>query len=156
MRSVNNINPTAMTLPKALLPLLATSAFLGGCVYEETTTSYQHPRRVYNGGYVERDVVVDRRSDYYDQDRSRGYYRQRPVTVYEDRPRAYYDDRSGYDDHSRSYGGGYAVIEGRHGESSEEHRKRELRESQRAQEERHDKKDDDHKKKKKKDHDDDR
>lgn len=146
-----------MTLPKALLPLLATSAFLGGCVYEETTTSYQHPRRVYNGGYVERDVVVDRRADYYDQDRSRGYYRQRPVSVYEDRPRGYYDDHSrGYDNYSRGNGGGYAVIEGRHGESSDEHRRRELRESQRAQEEHHDKKDDDHKKKKKKDHDDDR
>ena len=141
-----------MKLPKALLPLLATSAFLGGCVYEEVDTTYQRPRHVYNSGYVERDVVVERRRPtYYEEDRPRGYYRERPVTVYEDRPQAYYDDRP------RVYGGGVTVIHDRqHGESLEEHRKRELREAQRAQEEHHDKKkdDDDKKKKKKKDHDD--
>ena len=141
-----------MTLPKALLPLLATSAFLGGCVYEEVDTGYREPRHVHHGGYAEREVVVERRHPVvYEEDRPRGYYRERPVTVYEDRPRAYYDDRP------RVYGGGATVIHDlQHGESPEEHRKRELREAQRAQEEHHEKKkdDDDKKKKKKKDHDD--
>ena len=135
-----------MTLPKLLLPLLASSAFLGGCVYEEVDTGYREPRHVYHGGYAEREVVVERRHPIvYEEDRPRGYYRERPVTVYEDRPRAYYNDRP------QVYGGGYAVVPGHRGEGYKERQERELREAQRAQEERHDKKkDDDDKKKKKK------
>ena len=128
-----------MNLPKALLPLLAASACLGGCVYEESYTEYREPRRVHHGGYVEQEVVVEQRP--------RHYYRERPVVVYEERPRAYY-----YNDRPRVYGGGVAVIHDHHGETWDERQKRELRERQRE----HDKKDDDHKKKKKKkDHDDD-
>lgn len=132
-----------MTLPKALLPLVAASACLGGCVYEEIDTGYQEPRRVYHGGYVERRPV------YYEENRPRGYYRERPVTVYEERPRAYYGQPT-------VYGGGYAVVHQHRGESLEEAKRRQLREYQRAQEEHHDKKKDDDKKKKKKkkDHDD--
>ena len=137
-----------MNLPKALLPLLAAAPFFGGCVIEETT-SYQEPRRAYHSGYVERDVVVERRRPaYYQEDRSRDYYRQRPVTVYEQHPRVYRDDRP------RGYGGGYVVSPGHHGESYKERQEREIREAQRAQEDHHDKKKDgDKKKKKKKDHD---
>ena len=148
-----------MILTKTFLPLLALSACLGGCVYEEVDTGYREPRRVHHGGYVEQEVVVERRPnyyredrprEYYQEDRSRDYYRERPVTVYQDRPRAYYNDSP------QVYGGGYAVIPGRHGESYKEHQERELREAQRERrEDQHDKKDDDHKKKKKKDHDDD-
>lgn len=138
-----------MILTKTFLPLLALSACLGGCVYEEIDTGYREPRRVHHGGYVEQEVVVERRPNYYREDRPRGYYRERPVTVYEDRPRAYYDDRP------QVYGGGYVVAPGRHGESYKERQERELREAQRERrEDQHDKKDDDHKKKKKK-HDDD-
>ena len=125
-----------MTLPKLLLPLLASSAFLGGCVYEEVDTGYREPRRVYHSGYAEREVVVvNERPRHYRDDR-RDYYRERPVTVYEAHPRV--------------YGGGYVVAPGHHGESYKERQERELREAQRAQEDRHDKKDDNHKKKKKK------
>ena len=140
-----------MTTAKILLPLLALTAGLGGCVYEEVDTGYREPRRVYHSGYDEREVVVeqdrprryrDDRSDYYRDNRS-DYYRERPVTVYNDQPRVV-------------YGGGYVVAPGhRGGESYQERQERQLREAQRAQEEHHDKKDDDHKKKKKKkEHDD--
>ena len=138
-----------MILTKTFLPLLALSACLGGCVYEEVDTSYREPRRVHHGGYVEQEVVVERHPNYYREERPRDYYRERPVTVYEDRPRAYYDDRP------QVYGGGYVVAPERHGESYKERQERELREAQRERrEDQHDKKDDDHKKKKKK-HDDD-
>ena len=132
--------------------MLAVSACLGGCVYEEVDTGYREPRHVYRSGYAEREVVVERRHPIvYEEERPRGYYRERPVTVYEERPREYYGDRP------RVYGGGFAVVPGHHGESYKERQERELREAQRAQEEHHDKKKDDgdHKKKKKKDHDDD-
>ncbi len=139
-----------MTFSKALLPFVALAASLGGCVYEETHTGYREPRRVHHGGYVERDVVVDRRSDYYREPR-RQYHREREVTVYDDRPRAQY-----YEDRPRVYGGAAVIVSpSRHGESYKERQERQLREAQRAQEDRHDKKDDGHKKKKKKDHDDD-
>ena len=135
-----------MNLPKALLPLLAASASLGGCVYEEVDTGYREPRRVHHGGYVEQEVVVERHPNYYREERPREYYRERPVTVYEDRPQPYY-----YDDRPRGYGGGYAVIPAHRGESADERQKRELRERQRAHDEHEKKKDDDdHKKKKKK------
>ena len=109
-----------MTLSKVFLPLLASSAFLGGCVYEEVDTGYREPRRVYHRGYDEPTVVVEKRHrDYYD-DRPRGYYRERPVTVYEERPRVYHDGGP------RIYGGGTVVVTpGRHGESYKERQERE-------------------------------
>ena len=130
-----------MKLTKALLPLLGLSACLGGCVYEESYTEYQEPRRVHRGGYVEQEVVVERHP--------RPYYRERPVVVYQERPQPYY-----YDNRPRVYGGGVAVIHDHHGETREERQKRELRERQREHEEHEKKKDDDHKKKKKKKDDD--
>lgn len=133
-----------MTFPKLLLPLVAASTFLGGCVYEEVDTGYREPRRVYHSGYAEREVVVERdRPRRYRDDRS-DYYRERPVTVYHEQPRVV-------------YGGGVVVAPGRYhnGESYKERQERLIREAQRNEDDHHDKKDDGHKKKKKKDHDDD-
>ncbi len=132
-----------MTFPKLLLPLVAASTFLGGCVYEEVDTGYREPRRVYHSGYAEREVVVERdRPRRYRDDRS-DYYRERPVTVYHEQPRVVY--------------GGGVVAPGRYhnGESYKERQERLIREAQRNEDDHHDKKDDGHKKKKKKDHDDD-
>ena len=123
-----------MTLPKFFLPVLAAAACLSGCVYEEYGTAYEQPRRVYRGGaYVQREVVVERRPVRYYDDRPRAY------TYYDEAPRAYYQEPP-------------RVYHGHHGESWDEHQRREIREAQRAHE-KHEKKDDDKKKKKKKDHD---
>lgn len=123
-----------MTLPKFFLPLLAAAVCLSGCVYEEYGTAYEQPRRVYRGGgYVQREVVVERRPVRYYDDRPRAY------TYYDEAPRAYYQEPP-------------RVYHVHHGESWDEHQRREIREAQRAHE-KHEKKDDDKKKKKKKDHD---
>ena len=136
-----------MTLPKFFLPVLAAAACLSGCVYEEYGTAYEQPRRVYRGGgYVQREVVERRPVRYYDD-------RPRADTYYDERPRAYYQEPPRvYHDHGpQPYVRGITIHD-HHGESLDEHRRREIREAQRAHE-KHEKKDDDKKKKKKKDHD---
>ena len=146
-----------MTLPKLFLPILAAVTCLSGCVYEEYETGYQEPPRVYHGGYVRRDVVVERRPVRYYDERGRGYTYAEPY--YEERPRVYSDRRPApysYRQPRPSVGG--AVIYHDHGghsqrgETAEERRRREIREGQRRDEDRKDdkKKDDDKKKKRKK------
>ena len=140
-----------MTIPKLFLPVLAAAACLSGCVYEEYDTGYVAPRRVYHGGgYVQREVVVERQPvRYYDnQPRAYTYYDDRPRTYDDDRPRTYYDRRP------QPYVGGVCLQHDHRGESWDERRRREIREAQRAQEDHDKKKDDDHKKKKKKKDDD--
>lgn len=134
-----------MTYLKCFLPVLAAAACLSGCVYEEYSTGYEEPRRVYRGGgYVQREVVVERRPVRYYDDHPRAY------TYYDERPRAYYDEGPRVYHRPQPYVRGITLHD-HHGESRDERRRREIREAQRA----HDKKkDDDHKKKKKKKDDD--
>lgn len=147
-----------MTFPKLLLPILA-AACLGGCVYEEYETGYRQPPRVYHGGYVRRDVVVDRPARYYD-DRPRAYdYDDEPY--YEERPRVYYDRRPQpryIYAQPRPIVSPVIVHRGhRHDddcETPDERRRREIREAQRREKERDKRKDDRKKDDKKKDDDD--
>ena len=138
-----------MTSPKFFLPVLAAAACLSGCVYEEYGTAYEEPRRVYRGGgYVQREVVVERHPVRYYDDRPRAYthYDERPraYTHYDEPPRVYHDHRP------QPYVRGAAIHHDHHGESWDERRRREIREAQRAHAKHEKKKDDDHKKKKKK------
>lgn len=132
-----------MTLPKLFLPVLAAAACLSGCVYEEYGTAYEQPRRVYRGGgYVQREVVVERRPVRYYDDRPRAdtYYDERPRAYYQEPPRVYYDRQP------QPYVRGAAIYHVHQGESWDEHQRREIREAQRAHEK--------HEKKKKKKEDD--
>ncbi|MCE9609163.1 MAG: hypothetical protein K8R23_02930 [Chthoniobacter sp.] len=138
-----------MTLPKLSLPLLAAAMSLGGCVYDEYDTVSAPPRRVYQGGYARREIVVERepvryyddrryyRNDYdheerYYQEPSRQYYQSRPSGYYERRPQPYANRVIITGDHRNH--GDY--------ETPEERRRREIREAQRHEKKKNDKKDD--------------
>ena len=58
-------DPVQMPYSKLLLLSLLAGSCLGGCVYDEYDDGYQQPRRVYNSGYVQRDVIVESRPGYY-------------------------------------------------------------------------------------------
>jgi len=87
-------DPTRMPYSKLLLLSLLTGSCLGGCVYDEYDAGYQEPRRVYHGGYVQRDVIVERRPGYYYE--GGRYYREDQRY---NRSRSGVYDR-GYDQHS--------------------------------------------------------